>query len=283
MLEGIETLLLEEKPDKLLVYGDTNSTVAGALAAKKIHVPVGHIEAGLRSFNMRMPEEINRILTDRISDHLFCPTDTAIANLKNEGFEHFDCKIHRSGDVMQDAALFYAQTSAQRSTIIADLKLETGFVLSTIHRAENTDEPLRLTAIVNALNAIHESETVVCPLHPRTRKILDNLGLKTQFHVIDPVGYFDMIELLKHASLVMTDSGGLQKEAFFFKNPCVTMRDQTEWTELVDHGFNILASTEEKELLKAYEKMRATKLDFNIDLYGGGNASEHITNVLTAL
>jgi len=124
---------------------------------------------------------------------------------------------------------------------------------------------------------------VVCPLHPRTRKILDNLGLKTQFHVIDPVGYFDMIELLKHASLVMTDSGGLQKEAFFFKNPCVTMRDQTEWTELVDHGFNILASTEEKELLKAYEKMRATKLDFNIDLYGGGNASEHITNVLTAL
>ncbi|MDP4663234.1 MAG: UDP-N-acetylglucosamine 2-epimerase (non-hydrolyzing), partial [Salibacteraceae bacterium] len=233
MLEGIEKLLLDEKPNMLLVYGDTNSTIAGALAAKKIHVPVGHVEAGLRSFNMRMPEEVNRILTDRISDHLFCPTDTAINNLKNEGFNDFDCKIHRSGDVMQDAALYYAQFSEEKSDVLAKLGNPKNFVLTTIHRAENTDDPIRLTSIISALNEINKSQQVICPLHPRTRKILENLPEKPAFSIIDPVGYFDMIELLKHASLVMTDSGGLQKEAFFFQNACITMRDQTEWTELV--------------------------------------------------
>ncbi|MDP4687939.1 MAG: UDP-N-acetylglucosamine 2-epimerase (non-hydrolyzing), partial [Salibacteraceae bacterium] len=230
MLEGIEKLLLDEKPNMLLVYGDTNSTIAGALAAKKIHVPVGHVEAGLRSFNMRMPEEVNRILTDRISDHLFCPTDTAINNLKNEGFNDFDCKIHRSGDVMQDAALYYAQFSEEKSDVLAKLGNPKNFVLTTIHRAENTDDPIRLTSIISALNEINKSQQVICPLHPRTRKILENLPEKPAFSIIDPVGYFDMIELLKHASLVMTDSGGLQKEAFFFQNACITMRDQTEWT-----------------------------------------------------
>lgn len=283
MLEGIEKLLLEEKPDMLLVYGDTNSTIAGALAARKIHIAVGHVEAGLRSFNMAMPEEVNRILTDRISDHLFCPTDTAIKNLMNEGFEHFPCKIHRSGDVMQDAALYYAQFSAEKSTALSQLGIDSGFVLTTIHRAENTDDPKRLTSIVNALNQIHAEQPVVCPLHPRTRKILSNLGLMPNFHIIDPVGYFDMIELLKHASMVMTDSGGLQKEAFFFQNPCVTMRDQTEWTELVDNGYNTLAGADEALILSAYQKMKSTKLDFSKDLYGGGKASANIADVLASL
>ncbi|MDP4763237.1 MAG: UDP-N-acetylglucosamine 2-epimerase (non-hydrolyzing) [Salibacteraceae bacterium] len=283
MLEGIEKLLLDEKPNMLLVYGDTNSTIAGALAAKKIHVPVGHVEAGLRSFNMRMPEEVNRILTDRISDHLFCPTDTAINNLKNEGFNDFDCKIHRSGDVMQDAALYYAQFSEAKSDVLAKLGNPKNFVLTTIHRAENTDDPIRLTSIISALNEINKSQQVICPLHPRTRKILENLPEKPAFSIIDPVGYFDMIELLKHASLVMTDSGGLQKEAFFFQNACITMRDQTEWTELVDNGYNMLAGADKEAILGAYDTMRSLNLDFSKDLYGGGMASANIANVLVSL
>ncbi|MDP4845392.1 MAG: UDP-N-acetylglucosamine 2-epimerase (non-hydrolyzing) [Salibacteraceae bacterium] len=283
MLEGIEKLLLDEKPNMLLVYGDTNSTIAGALAAKKIHVPVGHVEAGLRSFNMRMPEEVNRILTDRISDHLFCPTDTAINNLKNEGFNDFDCKIHRSGDVMQDAALYYAQFSEEKSDVLAKLGNPKNFVLTTIHRAENTDDPIRLTSIISALNEINKSQQVICPLHPRTRKILENLPEKPAFSIIDPVGYFDMIELLKHASLVMTDSGGLQKEAFFFQNACITMRDQTEWTELVDNGYNVLAGANKESILAAFEKMRSLNLDFSKDLYGGGKASTNIADVLVSL
>lgn len=283
MLEGIEKLLLDEKPNMLLVYGDTNSTIAGALAAKKIHIPVGHVEAGLRSFNMRMPEEVNRILTDRISDHLFCPTDTAINNLKNEGFNDFDCKIHRSGDVMQDAALYYAQFSEEKSDVLSKLSNPKNFVLTTIHRAENTDDPVRLSAIISALNEINKSQQVVCPLHPRTRKILESLTEKPSFSIIDPIGYFDMIELLKHASLVMTDSGGLQKEAFFFQNACITMRDQTEWTELVDNGYNMLAGADKESILAAYEKMRSLNLDFSKDLYGGGKASTNIANVLVSL
>jgi UDP-GlcNAc3NAcA epimerase len=274
---------LDEKPNMLLVYGDTNSTIAGALAAKKIHVPVGHVEAGLRSFNMRMPEEVNRILTDRISDHLFCPTDTAINNLKNEGFNDFDCKIHRSGDVMQDAALYYAQFSEEKSDVLAKLGNPKNFVLTTIHRAENTDDPIRLTSIISALNEINKSQQVICPLHPRTRKILENLPEKPAFSIIDPVGYFDMIELLKHASLVMTDSGGLQKEAFFFQNACITMRDQTEWTELVDNGYNVLAGANKESILAAFEKMRSLNLDFSKDLYGGGKASTNIADVLVSL
>lgn len=283
MLEGIEKLLLDEKPNMLLVYGDTNSTIAGALAAKKIHVPVGHVEAGLRSFNMRMPEEVNRILTDRISDHLFCPTDTAIKNLATEGFNDFDCKIHRSGDVMQDAALYYAQFSEEKSDVLSKLGSPKNYVLSTIHRAENTDDPIRLSAIISSLNEINKTQQVICPLHPRTRKILENLPEKAQFTILDPVGYFDMIELLKHASLVMTDSGGLQKEAFFFQNACITMRDQTEWTELVDNGYNMLAGADKAAIMNAYAKMSNLNLDFSKDLYGGGNAAANIADVLVSL
>jgi UDP-GlcNAc3NAcA epimerase len=282
MLEEIEKILKDVEPDMLLVYGDTNSTIAGALAAKKLHIKVGHVEAGLRSFNMEMPEEINRILCDRISDHLFCPTDSAIDNLMKEGFENFDCAIHRTGDVMQDAALFYAQQSSSKSRIRESLNLSDPFALATIHRAENTDDPVRLQGIVDALNSIHSEMPVVCPIHPRTRGILKKLGIEASFKIIDPVGYFDMIELLKHSAIVLTDSGGLQKEAFFFSSPCVTLRDQTEWVELVSGGYNQLAGAEKETIIEAFHKMLGAKPDFQANLYGSGNAANNIAEILSA-
>ncbi len=279
MLEGIESLIIKEKPNWVLVYGDTNSTLAGALAAKKIHVKVAHVEAGLRSFNMQMPEEINRILTDRISDVLYAPTQTAVDNLKKEGFDNFPSKIVLSGDVMQDAALFYAQKAEEKSTLDKNL-LKGDFVLSTIHRQENTDNPENLKAIVNALNKIHESRRVVLPIHPRTRKIIEQQGLVLKVDVLDPVGYFDMIQLLKNCSLVMTDSGGLQKEAFFFKKHCVTLREQTEWVELVQGGFNILSGANEQVIVDAFTKMCSAKSNFDVNLYGNGNAGKTIAEHL---
>jgi len=279
MLEGIEKLILEEEPDLVLVYGDTNSTIAGALAASKLHVKVGHVEAGLRSFNMRMPEEVNRILTDRISNYLFCPTDTAVRNLKQEGFDHFSSSVVRTGDIMYDAALFYAERSAERSSVLNDLPVDT-FVLSTLHRAENTDDPDRLRAIVDGLNEVHKQVPVVLPLHPRTRKKMAEQGLELNTHVLDPVGYFDMVELLKHASLVMTDSGGLQKEAFFFRKNCVTLRDQTEWVELVEHGFNVLAQPDVEDIRTKADQMLHKSGNFDLDLYGKGDAAQQILQFL---
>ena len=279
MLEGIEAIILKEKPDLLLVYGDTNSTLAGALAARKLHVKVGHVEAGLRSFNMEMPEEVNRILTDRISDLLFCPTDSALANLTKEGYDNFDISVVKTGDVMQDAALFYADFSAEKSTM-AQVMPKQDFVLCTLHRAENTDDEIRLREIVNGLNAIHDIMPVVLPLHPRTKKILEKFSISLNVQIIDPVGYFDMIELLKNCKVVMTDSGGLQKEAFFFKKNCVTLRDQTEWVELIEHGYNTLASAEAKDIVEKFTMMRTRENNFERDLYGGGKAA---ANILTEI
>ena len=279
MLEGIEKIVLKEKPDYVMVYGDTNSTIAGALAAKKLHVKVIHVEAGLRSFNMKMPEEINRILTDRISDILFCPTDTAVKNLKKEGFEHFQCSIIKNGDVMQDAMLYYAKKSSERSTIIKEQGVDK-FILCTIHRAENTDDVSKLKFIVRALNQISREIEIVLPLHPRTRKMMSKNSLNFEFKVIDPVGYFDMIELLKHCKLVMTDSGGLQKEAFFLKKHCVTIREETEWTELVENGFNVIAGTDTASIYKAYLQMINKTSDFSDNIYGNGNASKIIISHL---
>ena len=284
MLEEIEKVLLHEKPDVVMVYGDTNSTLAGALAAKKLHIKVAHVEAGLRSFNMRMPEEINRILTDRISDILFCPTDTAIKNLKNEGFVNFGNKIIKNGDVMYDAALFYAKKSAEKSNIIGSLKL-TGkkFILTTIHREENTDNLQNLKSIVNALNKISHETAIVFPAHPRTQKILKRENIKLNFEPINPVGYFDMVELLKHCSLAITDSGGLQKEAYFFKKFCITAREQTEWTELVDNGFNFIAGTSGEKIYSLYKKLINKKASFNKNLYGKGDAAGKIKEALEKL
>lgn len=273
MLEGIEELIIKEQPDGVMVFGDTNSTLAGALAASKLHISVIHVEAGLRSFNMQMPEEINRILTDRISNLLLCPTDTAVQNLKNEGFGNFDVKIVKNGDVMQDAALFYAEKASEKSRIIDNLKLS-NFVLATIHRQENTDNPDNLRGIVNALNTINKEIQVVVPIHPRTRNIFQSRQIVPEFTLIEPVGYFDMIMLLKNSELVLTDSGGVQKEAFFFGKQCVTMREQTEWVELVENGFNILAGSNTQRIIEAFNESVNKKSDFSINLYGKGEASK---------
>lgn len=281
MLEKIEEVLLQEKPDFVLVYGDTNSTLAGALAAKKLHIKVAHVEAGLRSFNMDMPEEINRILTDRISDLLFCPTDTAIRNLKREGFDNIDCKIVENGDVMQDAALFYA-TKAKKP----DFDIPARFALCTVHRAENTDDPNRLQAIFTALEKISEEYPVVLPLHPRTKAKLADIHYDfthTKIHFINPVGYLEMVYLLKNCQFVLTDSGGLQKEAYFFRRNCVTLRDETEWIELIMNGFNILAGANTETILKAANEMAVKKNDFSVNLYGNGNAGEIIVQNLASL
>jgi UDP-GlcNAc3NAcA epimerase len=283
MLERIEQVLLSEMPEYVLIYGDTNSTLAGALAAAKLRIPVAHVEAGLRSHNMDMPEEINRIVADRMSRVLFCPTKHAVENLRREGFETFGCKIVRSGDVMQDAALYYAKGSGERSSIIRDLGLDgRGFALCTVHRAENTDDLGRLTAIMEAMVVIHRDQEVVFPVHPRTRSRLTEAGIEPAVHMIDPVGYFDIIELLKHCALVLTDSGGLQKEAFFFGKHCVSMRDETEWVELVEGGYNCIAHTTTDGILKAYHEMLAKESDFGVDIYGRGRAADCIVDTLVA-
>jgi UDP-GlcNAc3NAcA epimerase len=277
MLEEIEAVLLKEKPDLVLVYGDTNSTLAGALAAAKLHIDIAHVEAGLRSFNMKMPEEINRILTDRISRWLFCPTDRAVANLHAEGFERFDCQIVKSGDVMQDGAIFYRKFAKKPA-----VDIESSYLLCTVHRAENTDDPGRLREIFEALEKIAEKTSVILPLHPRTARKLKSIGYEPRnknFRLIEPVGYLEMVWLLDHCDMVITDSGGLQKEAYFFKKPCITLRDETEWTELVEHRFNVLAGAEKERIFRLVESFPFNR-DYTLDLYGNGQASRRIVEVL---
>lgn len=282
MLEAIEKICFESKPDRLMVYGDTNSTLAGALAASKLHIPVAHIEAGLRSFNMRMPEEINRILTDQVSDILFCPTETAVKNLKNEGFESKPVQVLNVGDVMQDSSMFFAERAVKGEALKA--VPESNFIVATLHRAENTDDPVRLKAIVDALNYIHKNILpVVLPLHPRTQKVVKSLGLQLDMLVLEPVGYLEMIWLLKHCNAVVSDSGGVQKEAFFFKKPCITMRDQTEWVELIEHGVNILAGADTQKIINATQAMLNKTIEDPLNLYGGGKASQNIANVLAGI
>ncbi len=277
MLEGIESIILKEKPDYLLVYGDTNSTIAGALAAKKLHVKVIHVEAGLRSYNNNMPEEINRILTDRISDILFCPTQTAINNLKQEGFDNIKADIILSGDVMQDAALYYKEKSDRISTVLSDNKLTANnFVLATIHRAENTDDETRLRSIVQSLNEINKTVKVIVPIHPRTAKILKDRAIDFEFKIIQPVGYFDMLQLISNSHLVMTDSGGLQKEAYFFNKYCITFRDETEWIELVENGYNQVTGASSPKIIAAFNGSFNKVFFKSEELYGAGKASEII-------
>lgn len=278
MLAEIELALLAHQPDRVLVYGDTNSTLAGALAAAKLHIPVAHVEAGLRSFNMQMPEEINRILTDQISDLLFCPTDTAVRNLHNEGFVNKPVQVLQVGDVMQDAALLFA-----KNAVAPQGKLPATFILATLHRAENTDNPERLAQIVYALNTLHACVApVVLPLHPRTRKLVAAQGLQLNVHLIDPVGYFEMVWLLDHCQLVLTDSGGVQKEAFFFGKACITMRDQTEWVELVEVGANELVGADTSRIISASTRHLGRKIEDSQQLYGGGQAAQRIVDVLAA-
>lgn len=280
MLEKIEEVLLEEKPDWVLVYGDTNSTIAGALAAKKLHIKVAHVEAGLRSFNMRMPEEINRILTDRISDILFCPTATAMENLDKEGYGNLDISRVQCGDVMYDAALFYTDRSIKPKS----LDIVGDFVLATIHRQENTDDQQKLSSIFEALGEIAMQQKVVLPLHPRTIKKLEEFQITPDknIHILKPVGYFEMIWLLSNCTTVITDSGGLQKEAFFFKKPCITVREETEWIELVQNKVNYLTGSDKERILNTYNDLKAKNINFDMELYGTGNTGKFIVNELVS-
>ncbi len=283
MIERVEKILQIESPGAVLVYGDTNSTFAGAIAARKLGIKLLHVEAGLRSFDMVMPEEVNRILTDRISDVLYCPTDTAVQNLKREGFGHFGCRIVQSGDVMEDAALFYAKKASAHSTIIQDLGLShSNFLICTLHREENTNDARRLRELVAGLNELGETHKIVMPLHPRTKAALIKEGLDLRVQLISPVGYFDMIMLLKNSSLVITDSGGLQKEAYFFSSSCVTMRDQTEWTELVKNGFNLLVGANKERLTDGVRSMLSKPFRRTVELYGNGKAANIIAADISA-
>ncbi len=296
IMEGIEALILSEKPDGVLVYGDTNSTIAAALAASKLEIPVVHVEAGLRSFNKSMPEEINRILCDHVSTLLFCPTQSGIDNLANEGFDLEEKAsatidqpiVYACGDIMYDNSLHFSSVSDSKSTILAQLDLhENGFVLVTIHRNANTDDPSRLNSIFSALLRLQEATglKIVLPLHPRTTKMMeqlltDELNAKltenNQVMLIPPAGFLDIIALEKNAKLIVTDSGGLQKEAFFFQKPCVVLRPETEWVEIVQNGNAILADADESRILEAALQL-IEKTDFTYPtLFGDGHAARFI-------
>ncbi len=272
MIEKLEGLMMEVQPQWVLVYGDTDSTLAGALAAAKLHIPVAHVEAGLRSFNRRMPEEINRVLTDHIAEVLFAPTETGRQNLRNEGIT--EDKIKLVGDVMYDASLFYKE-KARRPQLPAELDIKGGdFVLCTIHRAENTDDPQRLKSILQGLG--DSGEVIVLPLHPRTRAKITDYGITIPENVwvIDPVGYLEMVWLEANCRLVATDSGGVQKEAYFFGKPCVTMRDETEWVELVEAGWNTLVGANADYISS---QLTNALLPRHNPYYGSGKASVFIT------
>jgi UDP-GlcNAc3NAcA epimerase len=267
MLEKLEEVMLLEKPDMVLVYGDTNSTVAGALAAAKLHIPVAHVEAGLRSFNRRMPEEINRVMADHISSLLFCPTGTAVRNLASEGVTS---GVHAVGDVMYDATLAAIERSAILSDILEKLQLGAGtYAVATIHRAENTDDPQQLAKVAAWLAEAAKDLPVIMPVHPRTRKLLSTHAISLPgVRMVDPIGYLDMTRLMHHASAVFTDSGGLQKEAYFHRVPCTTLRDETEWVETIDAGWNRLWMGPEHGVRR------------DIPDYGTGDASRLITHLI---
>lgn len=285
MIEALEQVILTERPALVLVYGDTNSTLAGALAAAKLGVPVAHVEAGLRSFNRRMPEELNRVLTDHAAELLFAPTRAAVENLRREGIP--DARVRLVGDVMYDAALRYAALAKERSTILGRLGVaERGYVLATVHRQENTDDPVRLAAVFEALARVARKRAVVLPIHPRTRKQLGGVSAAAEaarsLTIIDPVGYLDMVALERGAAVVATDSGGVQKEAYFYGVPCVTLRDETEWIELVESGANVLAPpVDAASVSRAIEDALDRRVSSAVpDLYGDGDAGSKIVDVL---
>jgi UDP-GlcNAc3NAcA epimerase len=285
MIEAIENVLINECPNLVLVYGDTDSTLAGALSAAKMHFPIAHIEAGLRSFNRKMPEEINRVLTDHISDVLFAPTETAVNNLKSEGI--FGDKVVNVGDVMYDAALFYSRKAETHSSILNRLQIKTKeYLLATIHRAENTDDPKRLSVITEALNRLSKELTVVFPVHPRTKNRLNalNTSLNPSVMFIDPIGYLDMVMIEKNALIIATDSGGIQKEAFFYGVPCVTLRTETEWIESIQIGWNRLTNPNDlNSILISIKEAIHSKPICKDKPYGVGNSAEIIVDIISKL
>lgn len=285
MMAALDPVLMAERPDLVVVYGDTNSTLAAAVCAAKFGIPIAHIEAGLRSFNRAMPEEINRVLTDHLSAFLFCPTDSAIANLRSEGIMH---NVHNVGDIMYDAALHYGNRPDSVQTLspaLRNVHAAADYILATIHRQENTDDPLRLGRIVTALLKVADAHPVVLPLHPRTRSRLDATWLSRlqshpSVHLTDPLGYLEMLQFERHARLVVTDSGGVQKEAFFFKVACATLRDQTEWTELVDHGWNTLVDVVHDPVEDAILRRYGCTGEPDFNPYGNGRTAQAILSTI---
>ncbi len=275
-LEAVEKIIIKENPDMVLVYGDTNSTLAGALAAVKLNITLAHVEAGLRSFNRNMPEEINRVLADHSSDLLFAPTQNAIKNLKSEGIP--ENKTFLTGDVMLDASLFYRKKAKQPSWF-DELKISCGeYILATVHRAENTDNSKRLKSIFDGLAS--SGEEIILPLHPRTKEKIKEYKIKISknIHIVDSVSYFEMVWLESNCKLICTDSGGVQKEAYFFEKPCITMRDETEWVELVEDGWNILTGSSSEAISDAIKS--ASRPAINNFLYGQGNAANTIVDII---
>lgn len=276
MLENLEEIYLKEKPDFVLVYGDTNSTLAGALAASKLLIPVIHVEAGLRSFNKAMPEEQNRILTDHISELLLVPTGDAVKNLKNEGITK---GVHNVGDVMYDAVLMFKELAKSKVGLLGELGFSSGeYILTTIHRAENTNDINRLKSMIEALNECEEN--VILPLHPRTKKFISDYGLvfSENIKVIDPIGYLEMLMLEENSKMIVTDSGGVQKEAYFMGKPCITMRDETEWVETVKSGWNVVVGTDKEKILYNIKNFKPSKTQEPI--FGDGKASYKILDMI---
>lgn len=284
VLQRVEEVLIDEKPDVVMVYGDTTSTLGGALAAAKLHIPVAHVEAGLRSFNKRMPEEVNRVLADHISTYLFCPSETAVTNLRREGFLSENTQadeipsadhpfVAQVGDVMYDMLLLASRYAEDRSRILDELKIETNaYDLLTLHRAENTDDPRRLEEIIAFVNEITTQRSVIFPMHPRMSKAYAGVhkSFADNVRIIEPLGYFDLVMILKNASRLLTDSGGMQKEAYWLQVPCVTLRDETEWVETIQSGWNILYRNYRNE-----RQMRK-----KTEVYGDGHAADKIIHSL---
>ena len=299
MIAGIEEVLLSEQFDGIILYGDTNSTLAAAVAASKIHIPVFHIEAGLRSFNMTMPEEVNRIVCDQLSSICFSPTQTGVDNLEREGFLGSPAKfkngkgrmVVNSGDVMYDNSMYFASMAEQKTTILSELGITPNeYILTTIHRPNNADDPARLTSIISALLSITEREkiTLVLPLHPRTRNLLDKniepsvyekFISSTHVKIIPPASFFEIIVLEKNARIVMTDSGGVQKESFFFERPCVILRPETEWTEIVEHGAGVIVDADYQRIIDGYDLLVGRQVSFP-KLFGDTNAAKHILDTI---
>jgi UDP-N-acetylglucosamine 2-epimerase len=295
MLERIEAVLQKEKPDVVVVYGDTNSTLAGALAAAKLNIPIAHVEAGLRSYNTAMPEEINRLLTDHLSTLLFCPTQQAVQNLLREGIKEGREKlVKRVGDVMYDSILYYSKLAEQKSTILKDLNLcfltpnselrTRNYYLATLHRAENTDDPKKLKSLFEALNEIGERAPVILPLHPRTRKMMKVYHLSSEckhIKTIGPVSYLDMLQLEKNAKAILTDSGGVQKEAYWLRVRCFTLREETEWLETVGSGWNILVGSDKEKIVEEVTRFRKKgSLRMKSASFGNGRAGDRICQII---
>ena len=302
MLEKIEAVLQKEKPEVVMVYGDTNSTLSGALVAAKLNIPVAHVEAGLRSYNRTMPEEINRLLTDHLSTFLFCPTDQAVRNLLKEGIKNREGRIVKNvGDVMYDSILYYSKIAEKKSAILHGLNLvnpqsvppgrdNPQYYLATLHRAENTDDPKKLNSILKALNEIGRNTSVVLPLHPRTKKMMKvhHLFSFKNIKFIEPVSYLGMLKLEKNAKAILTDSGGIQKEAYWLKTPCFTLREETEWVETVKSGWNVLVGTRMKRIVKevSHQEGRRSKTRLferypkEKEIFGDGKASQKIVQFL---